>query len=143
MKKFIIILVFTFLVGTFTSWFIKPSISGLALPPFYPPTILFPIVWTILYILMSISLYLASKNTNSVYPIYIAQIIVNSLWTVIFFGLRLFTFGYLWIILLITLVIIMMYKFYKQNKISMYLLIPYLIWLFIALYLNIGIAVLN
>lgn len=143
MKKFIIILVFTFLVGTFTSWFIKPSISGLALPPFYPPTILFPIVWTILYILMSISLYLASKNTTSVYPIYIAQIIVNSLWTVIFFGLRLFTFGYLWIILLITLVIIMMYKFYKQNKISMYLLIPYLIWLFIALYLNIGIAVLN
>lgn len=143
MKKFIIILVFTFLVGTFTSWFIKPSISGLVLPPFYPPTILFPIVWTILYILMSISLYLASKNTNSVYPIYIAQIIVNSLWTVIFFGLRLFTFGYLWIILLITLVIIMMYKFYKQNKISMYLLIPYLIWLFIALYLNIGIAVLN
>lgn len=143
MKKFIIILVFTFLVGTFPSWFIKPSISGLALPPFYPPTILFPIVWTILYILMSISLYLASKNTTSVYPIYIAQIIVNSLWTVIFFGLRLFTFGYLWIILLITLVIIMMYKFYKQNKISMYLLIPYLIWLFIALYLNIGIAVLN
>ena len=143
MKKFIIILVFTFLVGTFTSWFIKPSIDGLALPPFYPPTILFPIVWTILYILMSISLYLASKNTTSVYPIYIAQIIVNSLWTVIFFGLRLFTFGYLWIILLITLVIIMMYKFYKQNKISMYLLIPYLIWLFIALYLNIGIAVLN
>lgn len=143
MKKFIIILVFTFLVGTFTSWFIKPSISGLALPPFYPPTILFPIVWTILYILMSISLYLASKNTNSVYPIYIAQIIVNSLWTVIFFGLRLFTFGYLWIILLIALVIIMMYQFYKENKISMYLLIPYLIWLFIALYLNIGIAVLN
>ena len=143
MKKFIIILVFTFLVGTFTSWFIKPSIDGLALPPFYPPTILFPIVWTILYILMSISLYLASKNTTSVYPIYIAQIIVNSLWTVIFFGLRLFTFGYLWIILLITLVIIMMYKFYKQNKISMYLLIPYLIWLFIALYLTIGIAVLN
>lgn len=143
MKKFIIILVFTFLVGTFPSWFIKPSIDGLALPPFYPPTILFPIVWTILYILMSISLYLASKNTNSVYPIYIAQITVNSLWTVIFFGLRLFTFGYLWIILLITLVIIMMYKFYKQNKISMYLLIPYLIWLFIALYLNIGIAVLN
>ena len=92
---------------------------------------------------MSISLYLASKNTTSVYPIYIAQIIVNSLSTVIFFGLRLFTFGYLWIILLITLVIIMMYKFYKQNKISMYLLIPYLIWLFIALYLNIGIAVLN
>lgn len=143
MKKFIIILVFTFLVGTFPSWFIKPSIDVLALPPFYPPTILFPIVWTILYILMSISLYLASKNTNSVYQIYIAQIIVNSLWTVIFFGLRLFTFGYLWIILLITLVIIMMYKFYKQNKISMYLLIPYLIWLFIALYLNIGIAVLN
>lgn len=143
MKKFIIILVFTFLVGTFPSWFIKSSIDGLALPPFYPPTILFPIVWTILYILMSISLYLTSKNTNSVYPIYIAQIIVNSLWTVIFFGLRLFTFGYLWIILLITLVIIMMYKFYKQNKISMYLLISYLIWLFIALYLNIGIAVLN
>ena len=143
MKKIIIILVFTFLVGTFPSWLIKPNIDGLALPPFYPPTILFPIVWTILYILMSISLYLASKNTTSVYPIYIAQIIVNSLWTVIFFGLRLFTFGYLWIILLITLVIIMMYKFYKQNKISMYLLIPYLIWLFIALYLNIGIAVLN
>lgn len=143
MKKFIIILVFTFLVGTFPSWFIKSNVEGLILPDFYPPSILFPIVWTVLYILMSISLYLASKNTNSVYPIYIVQIIVNSLWTVIFFGLRWFTLGYLWIILLIVLVIIMMYKFYKENKVSMYLLIPYLIWLFIALYLNISIALLN
>lgn len=143
MKKFIIILVFTFLIGTFPSWFIKSSIDGLALPPFYPPTILFPIVWTLLYILMSISLYLASKNTNSVYPVYLAQIVVNSLWTIIFFGFKLFTLGYLWIILLIVLVIIMMYQFYKENKISTFLLIPYLIWLFIALYLNIGIAVLN
>lgn len=100
-----------------------------------PPWI-FPIVWTILYILMGISSYLVYEDTNKISRIYIIQLIVNLLWSFIFFKFKLFTLAFIWLLFLILLVIIMIKDFLSKNKTAGYLQIPYLIWLLIAAILN-------
>jgi translocator protein len=143
MKKFIILLIVTFFIGVIPSLLVGNDVTGLILPRFYPPKILFPIMWSILYLLMTISVYLATKNSDDAYKIYFFQLIVNTFWTVIFFGLKLRLIAFIWIILLFILVIIMIKKFYKENKTAGLLQIPYIIWLLIAMYLNLSIYLLN
>lgn len=143
MKKFIILLIVTFFIGVIPSLLVGNDVTGLILPKFYPPKILFPIMWSILYLLMTISVYLATKNSDDAYKIYFIQLIVNAFWTVIFFGLKLRLLAFLWIIFLFILVIIMIKKFYKENKNAGLLQIPYIIWLLIAMYLNLSIYLLN
>ena len=116
-------------------------------PSFAPPGFIFPIVWTILYILMGISFYII-YNSNSEYRkraivIYFIQLVLNMLWTFIFFRLNLLLFAFIWIIVMIIFVILMIYYFYKINKISAFLQIPYLIWLIFASILNFSIYLLN
>ena len=114
-------------------------------PSFAPPGWLFPIVWTILYILMGISDYLVKEelNTNDSLKIYIYQLGVNLLWSFFFFTFKWYLFSFLWIILLIILVIIMIKRFYTISKISSYLQIPYLLWIIFAAILNFSIYLLN
>ncbi len=115
-------------------------------PPFSPPGIVFPIVWTILYVLMGISYFLAVKDNldnKELDQIYFLQLLVNFLWPIIFFVLEMYFTAFLWIILLLILVIAMMKELLVRNKISGYLQIPYLIWILFAIYLNFGIALLN
>lgn len=100
-----------------------------------PPWI-FPVVWTILYILMGISSYLIYEDTKEIPKIYIIQLIFNLLWSFVFFTLNLKTLAFIWILLLILLVIIMIKDFLSKNKLAGYLQIPYLIWLLIAATLN-------
>ena len=100
-----------------------------------PPWI-FPIVWTILYILMGISSYIIYEETKEISKIYIGQLIVNLLWSFIFFKFKLFKLAFIWILLLILLVIIMIRDFISKNKTAGLLQIPYLIWLVIAAILN-------
>ena len=100
------------------------------------PSWIFPIVWTILYILMGISSYIIYEKTNEIPKIYIIQLIFNLLWSFVFFKFKLFTLAFIWILLLILLVIIMIKDFLSKNKLAGYLQIPYLIWLFIAAILN-------
>ena len=100
------------------------------------PSWIFPVVWTILYILMGISSYLIYEETNEIPKIYIIQLIFNLLWSFIFFTFKLQTLAFIWILLLILLVIIMIRDFLSKNKLAGYLQIPYLIWLFIAAILN-------
>lgn len=100
------------------------------------PSWIFPVVWTILYILMGISSYIIYEDTNEIPKIYIIQLVFNLLWSFIFFKFKLFTLAFIWILLLILLVIIMIKDFLSKNKIAGYLQIPYLIWLFIAAILN-------
>lgn len=112
-----------------------------------PPSILFPIVWSILYILMGISSYLVyksdSKYKKDALLFYISQLIINFLWSIIFFNLRNFLLSFIWIIALDILVIIMIYLFYKSNKKSAYLQIPYMLWLIFASILTYQIYILN
>ena len=140
-KKFILIVILTFLIGTIPSWFISMDISNLV-KPFEIPTIIFPIVWTILYLMMAISYYLVSNKSNT-FGIYFAQLVFNSLWTVFFFGLKLRLFAFIWLIALFVLVVLMLVKYYKINKTAGYLLIPYSLWLVFAGYLNLSIYLLN
>lgn len=115
--------------------------------PFDVPSIVFPIVWVILYILMGISIYIVSedkyKDKTKAYTLYIVQLIMNSLWTLFFFGFNWYTFSAIWIVLLLIAVILMIISFFKIDKKAAYLQIPYVLWLLFALYLNVSIAILN
>lgn len=118
-------------------------------PPLSPPGWLFPIVWTILYVLMGISAYLikvadaSTEEIDDALTIYRYQLIVNFLWPVFFFNFGWYLFAFVWLILLWILVIIMIRKFYTISKPAAYLNIPYLIWLTFAAYLNLGVWWLN
>ena len=140
-KKILFIILYTFLIATLPSWFIKSDLNGL-ITPFTIPPVIFPITWTILYIVMSISYYLVSSYNNTL-GIYLLQLVINSIWTILFFGLKLRLLSFIWIILLFIIVLIMSLKYKKINKTSFYLLVPYLLWLIFAAYLNISIYILN
>lgn len=140
---FIIILISTFIIALIPSIIVGSSTIGLILPKLYPPAVLFPIVWSILYLLMSISIYIVSKDDDNLFLIYYIQVVINSLWSVIFFGFKLRLFGFIWIVFLLLIVLIMIKRFYDISKLSLYLLIPYVLWLGFAGYLNLAIYLLN
>ena len=115
-------------------------------PPFAPPGILFPIVWTILYLLMGISYVIVTQKvgvSEDIQVIYYLQLFVNLLWPIFFFLFKWRVFSSLWILLLVLLVIVMIRRFLKVSKTAGILQIPYLLWLFFATYLNIAIVILN
>ena len=132
------------LVGLIISGYM--NYGDMVKPPLSPPSYIFPIVWTILYILMGISYFIATKdkeNDKDLNQIYLLQLFVNLFWPIIFFVLKMYFTAFLWIILLIILVIVMIKELLKNNKISGCLQIPYLIWLLFATYLNLCITLLN
>ncbi len=147
-KKLILYILLTFLIGSFFAIFINDYNTYNNLNKIINvPSIVFPIVWSILYLLMGISLYIVSKSNNidknRAKKIYFSQLIVNSLWTLIFFKFKLYILSFIWILLLIVLVIIMIIKFYNINKKSGLLNIPYLIWLIFASILSLSVIILN
>ncbi len=117
--------------------------------PFSPPGWIFPIVWSILYLFMGIASYLVyssgedKKEVKSALSFYALQLIFNFFWTILFFRFELRGFAFLWIIALLILVIITTVKFYKINKTAGYLMIPYVLWVSFASYLNFAIWQLN
>lgn len=131
-KKLAIFILVPVLLGALVGFLTVPDAN---IDSILPP-IVFPIVWTILYTLMGVSSYLIYEDTNEIPRIYIIQLVVNLLWSFIFFRFKLFTIAFIWILLLILLVIIMIRDFLSKNKLAGYLQIPYLIWLFIATILN-------
>lgn len=122
-------------------------------PPLSPPGWLFPIAWTILYVLMGISSYLiftndctdASKRMarKSALIFYVIQLIFNFCWSLLFFGAELRYIAFVWLIVMWVLIVITMIQTGKVNKVAMYLLIPYICWTTFAGYLNVMVAVLN
>lgn len=108
-------------------------------PSFSPSGIIFPIVWSILYILMGVSNYL----TNNITKIYKCQLVINLFWPILFFNFKLYFISLLWLILLIIFVIKMIISFYSIKKEAAFINIPYLFWLLFALYLNFGVYLLN
>ncbi|MBR6613375.1 MAG: tryptophan-rich sensory protein [Clostridia bacterium] len=114
-------------------------------PSFAPPGFLFPIVWSILYILMGIGAYLISKeeNNSKALKLYYTQLVVNSLWSILFFRFKLFAVSTLWLVLLIVLVSFMTYELYKLNKKAALIQVPYILWIVFAFVLNYSIYLLN
>lgn len=99
------------------------------------PAWIFPVVWSVLYILMGYSSYLISDNKRLL-NIYKVNLVLNLLWTFIFFMFNLKVLAFFWILLLVVIVGVMIYEFYKENKLAAYLLIPYFLWLIFASILN-------
>ena len=118
-------------------------------PPLAPPGFLFPIVWTILYVLMGIASYLiasSQKNREDIQnalTIYALQLAINFLWPIFFFRLEWYLFSFFWILLLWIFILNTIRLFYPINKTAAYLMIPYLIWVTFASYLNLFIFILN
>lgn len=148
-KKLILIIIVTFLVGSFFSIFTMNNMDTFSElnKPIEIPGILFPIVWSILYLLMSISYYIVSnkkdEDKKEAEVAYAIQLIINSLWSLIFFGFDAYLFAFIWLLLLLISIIIMIIRFYKVDKSAAYLQIPYLLWVIFAGYLNISIYFLN
>lgn len=121
--------------------------GSLTKPSFAPPSYLFPIVWTILFILMGISAYLVymtdSPAKSTALKIYLVQLAVNFLWSIIFFSLNAYFFAFIWLVLLWVLIIFMLYYFYMVNPVAAYLQIPYFLWVTFAGVLNFSVAMLN
>ncbi len=116
-------------------------------PPLSPPGWLFPVVWTALYTLMGISaarVYLANTiDTKPALIIYAVQLLVNALWTPIFFQLELRLVAFVWLLILLGLVVVMTGKFKKVDTLAGNLQFPYIIWLLFAGYLNLAVFILN
>lgn len=142
MKNLIKNILIPVIMGAIVNLIINPFMDyqDLNRPPLSPPGITFPIVWTILYIIMGYSFYKQDEQNKT---IYYTQLVVNGLWSIFFFVFKWYLFSFIWIILLIILVIIMIKEFYKLNKLSGLINIPYLIWLVFATYLSFGVYLLN
>ena len=140
-KKLLFYIITTILIGTIPSIFVFKSMNiynSLNRPPLSPPSIVFPIAWTMLYILMGISIYIIMQSKRKLKKnaklIYYIQLVTNALWTPIFFGFKEYFLAF---------VITMILTFYKISKKAAYIQIPYLLWLLFASYLNFGVFVLN
>lgn len=140
---------FPILIGGIVGFIIKDSIDykNLVQPPLAPPSILFPIVWSILYLLMGIAYFIFKTKYNGNQALesklYYIQLFVNALWSIIFFTLKWRFISIIWILLLLIILIAITSNFKNKSKISYYLFIPYILWVMFATYLNIGIYILN
>lgn len=151
-KSLIISVAIPLLVGGLSALITRNSMKdfeNLNKPPLSPPAIAFPIVWTILFILMGIASYLVYQNggnsqekTNAL-KLYGVQLVFNFFWSVIFFNFKAYNFAFIWLLALLILIICTAVSFYKISKNAGYLFIPYILWATFAVYLNLTIAVLN
>ena len=118
-------------------------------PPLSPPGWLFPVVWTVLYLLMGISSYLIctsgaeKKEITEAITLYFYQLVVNFLWPIFFFNFGWYLFSFFWLLLLWVMIVLLIKRFGQISKSAAYLLVPYLLWVSFAGYLNLGIWWLN
>lgn len=152
-KRLIISLALPQLAGMVGSLFTIPAIptwyATLQRPSFSPPNWLFGPAWVTLYILMGISVYLVwqkieqNKTTRGALWLFLIHLFFNAIWSIIFFGLQNPGLAFINVIILWLLIIALMVKFWKINRWATYLLIPYLLWVSFASYLNFSIWMLN
>ena len=148
LSLFLIVLI-TFMAsaigGVVTSIFKEPWYSQIIRPSFSPPSWVFGPVWTTLYILMSIAIWLNWIKISDVktIKIYFIHIFFNSIWSVIFFGFHQIFLAFLNLLIILFFIIWLMKIYYKNTKLSFLLMLPYLLWSTYALLLNISIFYLN
>ncbi len=145
-KRYVYFIALSLEVGALAAFLTRGNMNIYAYvksPPLSPPMWIFPVVWTILYVLMGIGGARVYNKTGEVSGIFLSQLAVNFLWSIIFFNLKMYLFSSVWLILLIALVWQMIKEFNKTDKTAGFMQIPYLIWCVFALYLNVGIWWLN
>lgn len=150
-KKLLVCVLIPLLVGGLSALITMGSMenfSSLNKPPLSPPGWLFPVVWTILFVLMGIASYIVLERgsfaeTRTALFFYGVQLFFNFFWSIFFFNFELYYFSFLWLLALWVLIIITAVLFFRISKPAGYLMIPYIIWVTFAGYLNLGIAILN
>ncbi len=145
----LLIIIITFIAPTIGSYatatFKEPWYSEIIQPSFNPPSWVFAPVWFTLYVLMSLAIWKVWIKTYNVkiFKLYFAHIFFNSLWSIIFFGFHQIGLALLNLIIILIFIILLMKEYFKVDKISFYLMIPYLGWSCFALSLNTSIFFLN
>ena len=151
-KELIISLIIPLAVGGVSGFLNRDSMKSfesLNQPPLSPPGWLFPVVWIILYVFMGIASYLVytsyatKRQKDTALTAYGVQLFFNFVWSFLFFNFGLYTFSFIWILILLALIILTTVLFSKISKPAAYLMIPYILWVTFAAYLNLGVAILN
>lgn len=151
-KTLIISLAISLAVGGLSALITRNSMKvfeTLNKPPLSPPGWLFPVVWTILYILMGAASYLIAVSdepqrvTDRALWVYGLQLVFNFFWPIFFFSLGMYLFSFFWLVILWILILLTAVRFHRINPVAGYLMIPYLIWVGFAGYLNLGVSWLN
>ena len=152
-KKIISLLIFNILAFGASAWgsyvtnlYKEPWYSEIVKPTFNPPEWVFAPVWTTLYIAMSVAIWLIwinPKKTEKIIYIYFVHLLVNGSWSIFFFGLHLILVSLIIIAIIIFFVIWLIKLYYPINKLSSFLMVPYLFWLSYAFVLNFYIFILN
>lgn len=114
-------------------------------PFFTPPSWVFGVVWPVLYTLIAVSGYLAWRSdiSDRIKGLFIFHLILNFFWSIIFFGYEMIGVALAELVLLILVLIPVIREFYSENKVSAYILVPYVLWVLYALVLNLAIFLLN
>ena len=149
-KPFLFSILIAVGVGALSGFLTKdamPAYESLPKSNLTPPSIVFPIVWTILFVLMGISAAIIfrsdSPDRKKCLWLYGIQLAVNFLWSIFFFNLQWFLFSFLWLFLLWLLILATIWNFWEISQTAALLLFPYLIWVSFAGYLNFVIWILN
>lgn len=122
--------------------------SAVEKPALTPPEIVFPIVWTILYALMAVGaarvwLTEESEEKDKGLKLYVVQLGMNFLWSILFFNFQAYSLSFFWLLGLLSVIVLMTLTFYKSDRIAAYLQIPYILWVSFAGYLNFMVWLLN
>lgn len=151
-KKLLGCLALPLAAGGVSAWISSGSMEDFARlnqPPLSPPGWLFPIVWTVLFILMGAASYLVLESKarqpekRRALILYGVQLAVNFVWPILFFNLGLFLFAFIWLAALWILIIATYLLFHRASPAAGYLLLPYFLWVSFAAYLNFAIYLLN
>ena len=151
-KSLLICLFIPLAIGGLSALFTMGSMKdfeALKQPPLSPPGWIFPVVWTVLFILMGIASYLVlqtaarTQDKKSAFKAYFIQLAFNFLWSIIFFSFGAYEIAFVWLLVLFALIAITTVRFWRINKLSGILMLPYLLWVAFAGYLNVAIAYLN
>ncbi len=148
-KKLILCIAVPLAVGGLAGFLTRDSMKifrTLNKPALSPPAWLFPVVWTILYVLMGIASYLvitSGKSYRTALMFYGIQLVFNFFWSIFFFNMEAYLFSFIWLVILWILIFITMILFFRISEPAGYLMLPYLLWVTFAGYLNISIYLLN
>lgn len=151
-KQFLICLAVPLLVGGLSALITRTGMDTFETinkPPLSPPGWLFPVVWTVLFILMGIASYLVLTSgkpqgeINRALTVYGVQLIFNFFWSIFFFNFSLYLFSFIWLVLLWLLILTTAVLFYRISKPAGYLMVPYILWVAFAGYLNFQLYLLN
>lgn len=150
LKPLLISLVISLGVGGLSALFTRGSMeqyASLEQPPLSPPGWLFPVVWTALFLLMGIAAYLvwmeAGRDRRTALTLYGAQLVMNFFWTLIFFNWRNYGLAFFWLLALWILILLCTLRFFKEKPTAGWMMVPYLVWVAFAGYLNAGVWLLN